>query len=77
MNSDTVIESITRNLSSAGFYCLSPVPVDLSGAVLCILSLPAHDPRSERLELRLHCEVSVVRLDPETREGQTGNCLPH
>ena len=54
MNSGTVIESTTRNLSSFGFYCLSPIPLDLSEAVLCILNLPAHDPRSNRRELPLH-----------------------
>lgn len=72
MNSDTVIESNTRNLSSFGFYCLSPIPLDLSEAVLCILSLPAHDPRNKRRELPLHCKVQVVRVDPEVQQGLTG-----
>lgn len=72
MSSDTVIESITRNLSSVGFYCLSPVPLDFSEAVLCILSLPAHDPRSKRRELPLHCQVRVVRVDTEAQQGLTG-----
>ena len=72
MNSDTVIESTTRNLSSFGFYCLSPIPLDLSEAVLCILNLPAHDPRSNRRELPLHCKVRIVRVDPGVHQGLVG-----
>lgn len=72
LNSEAIVETTTRDISSLGFYFLSPVMLDVSEAALCILILPVHDPRCRKSELPLHCKIRVVRVDPEARPGMTG-----
>ena len=38
------LESVTENLSSQGFYCLSQFPVPSGESLLCWLTVPTHDP---------------------------------
>lgn len=71
-STEKVVESMTRDLSSDGFYCLSPVPFPISERLVCILSMPAHDPHSKHRDLPLHCRVRVVRIDAGGEEGMVG-----
>ncbi len=57
------IETITRNLSSSGFYCLSPAPLAPGESLLCTLKLPAYDPKGQEETLGLECRVLVIRAE--------------
>jgi hypothetical protein len=57
------IETVTQNLSSNGFYCLSPEPLKPGESLLCTLKLPAFDPRGEERTLALQCTVVVMRAE--------------
>ncbi|HEY6989961.1 MAG TPA: PilZ domain-containing protein [Bryobacteraceae bacterium] len=61
------IESITRDLSSGGFYCLAKVPFTPGELLTCTLKVPTHDPNGKHLERSLECKVRVMRV--ELQEG--------
>lgn len=63
---DTV-ETITRDLSSSGFYCLSAKPFAVGEQLLCALQVPADNGES-----RLECRVRVVRVEENVLDGQYG-----
>jgi hypothetical protein len=65
------IETVTHNLSSSGFYCLSPVALTPGEALICTLRLPAHDPRSEQRTISLECRALVMRAEA-TSDGSFG-----
>lgn len=65
------IETITENLSSSGFYCLSTVPVMPGESLRCSLRVPAHDPKGEERMVMLECSVQVLRTEA-TSEGSFG-----
>ena len=56
------IESVTRDLSSGGFYCFTRVPLAIGEQLRCSLIIPTHDPRGKNLERSLECRVRVVRV---------------
>ena len=58
------IESVTRDLSSVGFYCLSNAPFLCGEPLICALKVPAHDPMAGERVLALECRVRVVRCEP-------------
>jgi len=66
------IETITRDLSSGGFYCLSKVPVTPGETLICTLKVPTHDPNGKHLERNLECKVRVMRVEPQEDEGVFG-----
>src|SRR5262245_40999626 len=58
-------EGETRDVSSAGFYCMvreSFIPGD---NLDCILTVPAENFSRESGNVNLHCEVEVTRVDPK------------
>jgi len=57
------IDTVTQNLSSNGFYCLSPEPLKPGESLMCTLKLPAHDPKGEERTLALECTVMVMRAE--------------
>ncbi len=57
---------MTQNLSSTGFYCLSPSPLMPGDYVVCTLKLPAHDPKGEERILALECRVRIMRAEAAT-----------
>ena len=57
------IETVTENLSSAGFYCLSPVPLTPGEGLNCTLLVPAYDPRDLERRMPLECAAVVVRAE--------------
>jgi len=62
-NWSNAIETVTQNLSSSGFYCLSQKPLTPGEALLCALKVPAYDPRREDRILALECKVLVLRAE--------------
>lgn len=59
------IESVTRDLSSGGFYCLTRVPLFEGEQLVCSIKIPTHDPHGKNLERTLECRVRVVRVAPQ------------
>ncbi len=65
------IESVTQNLSSIGFYCLSPTPLTPGQALLSTLKVPAYDPKGEDRTIHLECRAFVIRAEA-TPDGSFG-----
>jgi hypothetical protein len=57
------IETVTQNLSSTGFYCLSATPFSPGESLFCSIIVPAHDSKSEVHSLALECTVQVMRAE--------------
>jgi hypothetical protein len=68
---DTV-ETTTQNLTSDGFYCLSPSPFVPGERLNCCLKVPPHDPAGRNQVLWLECCVRVARVDPANAERGFG-----
>ena len=66
------VETLTQDLSSGGFYCLSRVPLIPGELLACTLKVPAHDPSGRELARQLDCRVRVIRVDPDSAEGLFG-----
>ena len=71
-DSSSVLETVTQNLSSNGFYCVSPVSFMPGERLHCALKLPAHDPAGRSRTLSLECRVRVVRAEPAGEPGFFG-----
>jgi hypothetical protein len=71
-HAEDAVESLTRNLSSSGFYCLSEVAFTPGQRLVCTLKVPSHDPKGKHLEQRLECQVRVLRVEPQGPEGTFG-----
>ena len=67
-----VVETVTRNLSSGGFHCLSRVPLPINETVSCTLRIPIHERSRTDSELQLECSVQVVRVEPVDEDGFFG-----
>jgi hypothetical protein len=57
------IETVTDNLSSAGFYCLSPAPLTPGETLHCVLRVPAYDPGDQERHISLECAAVEVRAE--------------
>ena len=66
------VESLTRDLSSSGFYCVTGVAFAPGERLICALSIPTHDPNGKQLELRLECKARVMRVEPQGADGAFG-----
>jgi hypothetical protein len=56
------IESVTRDLSSSGFFCLTRVQLVEGEKLVCSIKIPTHDPHGKHLERTLECRVQVLRV---------------
>jgi hypothetical protein len=66
------IESITVNLSSEGFYCLSRTLFTAGETLFCTLRVPSHDAGGHERDRILECRVCVKRAEPSANEGMFG-----
>ena len=67
------VETITTDLSSDGFHCLSPLPLEPNEIVTCALTIPEIPNRAGNRRRRvLECQVRVVRLEPPNKDGDFG-----
>ncbi len=64
-------ESRTRDISSAGFYCLLPVPVAPGETLDCYILLPPYG-RDTHQNLCLQCTAKVVRIEQGDSDGRFG-----
>lgn len=71
-NAPSTVESVTEDLSSTGFYCLSRTPLRLGEYLSCTLRIPSNDPSGKSVERHLQCRVIVVRILPDAADGQYG-----
>jgi len=66
------VESLTLDLSSSGFYCVTGVAFTPGERLVCTLKIPTHDPNGKHLERRLECRVRVMRVEPRGADGAFG-----
>lgn len=66
------VESLTRELSSSGFSCVTAVAFTPGERLICTLKIPTHDPNGKHLERRLECKVRVMRVEPQGADGTFG-----
>lgn len=66
------ISSVTRDLSSSGFYCLTIVPLTLGEILTCTLRIPVHDPYGKHMERCLQCKARVIRVTAHDPDGLYG-----
>jgi hypothetical protein len=66
------IESVTRDLSSSGFFCLAGVPLVEGEKLVCSIKIPTHDPHGKHLERTLECTVQVLRVLPQESSDSYG-----
>ncbi len=64
------METITQDLSSRGFYCLSKKQFAVGDLLRCTLRIPTNDPGGR--ESHLECRVLVVRVEENAADGQYG-----
>ena len=66
------VTTITQNLSSSGFYCVTGVAFTPGERLVCTIKVPTHDPNGKHLEQKLECQVRVLRVEPQDTEGMFG-----
>src|SRR5262245_60001851 len=66
------VETTTQNLSSRGFYCISPVPAIPGQLYICTMKVPAHQPDSADRLLSLECQVRILRVDMADTDNSYG-----
>ena len=66
------IESITRDLSSSGFYCWTRIQLVEGEQLICSIKIPTHDPHGKQLERILECSVHVLRVVPQESNDSFG-----
>jgi PilZ domain-containing protein len=71
-DSGEAVETITRDLSSTGFYCLSHLQFACGEVVICSLQIPTYEPSNTEGKLALECKAKVVRIEPGAAKGLCG-----
>ena len=66
------IESVTRDLSSSGFFCLMRAQLMEGERLVCSIKIPTHDPHGKHLERTLECRVQVLRVVPQESTDSFG-----
>jgi hypothetical protein len=59
------VESMTENLTSNGFYCVSKEPFELGERLECIIAIPAGSFGYSDSPIRLQCRVRVMRIESQ------------
>jgi len=64
LNGDTtdIVETVTRDLSSDGFYCLAKMPFVPGEFKACTLGVPTSHPRGNERVLSVECTVRIIRV---------------
>src|SRR5258706_15034960 len=66
------IDSVTKDLSSSGFFCLTRVQLAEGEKLVCSIKIPTHDPHGKHLERTLECRIQVLRVIPQETSGSFG-----
>jgi hypothetical protein len=64
------VESVTENLSSAGFFCFSEIVFTCGEPLTCTIRIQQHDSRAN--ELTLLCKARVMRVEHTSSKATTG-----
>jgi hypothetical protein len=67
---EDAVETVTQNLSSDGFYCLSRKRFIVEELLLCTLRIPMTGLGGR--ESHLECRARVVRVEENTADGEYG-----
>jgi len=67
-----VVETMTRDLSSEGFYCFSKVPFVPGERLSCTLQVPERCPSGQYVATELECRVQIMRVEPVGETGRMG-----
>jgi hypothetical protein len=70
--SSEVVETVTLDLSSSGFYCLSHIPFTCGEVLICFLQVPTYEPFNNARTLALECRARVMRREPGEANGFCG-----
>jgi hypothetical protein len=70
--SSEAVETVTRDLSSSGFYCLSHIAFTCGEVLFCSLQVPTYEPFNSAGTLALECRARVVRSEPGEGNGLCG-----
>jgi hypothetical protein len=57
-----VVESVTCDLSSEGFYCLANTPFIPGEFTTCSLAVPTNYPKNDDRVVSVECQVRIVRV---------------
>lgn len=60
-----IVETVTRDLSSDGFYCLARMPFVPGEFKLCTLGVPTSHPRNTDRVLSVECTVRIIRVQAQ------------
>jgi len=66
-----IVESVTVDLNSRGFYCSTPVPFGVGELLSCAMRVPTHEPHTRMPERSMECRVRVIRVMREN-DGNFG-----
>src|ERR1700748_1544590 len=66
------VPTVTHDLSSTGFYCITPETFMPGETLECTLTVPVHNRLGIEPGLALRCTVHVVRAEPVGDEGLYG-----
>ena len=67
-----MIETVTHNLSSDGFYCEADIPFVPGEIRRCTLSVPAYHPNDLSRFIPVQCRVRIVRVEALAESGSFG-----
>ncbi len=65
-------ESTTHDISSDGFYCLTPTAFNPGDALACQITCPSHAPDNLNKPFVIKCDIRVVRCRQDTSTGLFG-----
>lgn len=72
-NSSAPVETVTTDLSSDGFHCLSPMPLQPDSILACALTIPETSNHAANGKCRvLECQIRVIRLEAPNKDGDFG-----
>jgi hypothetical protein len=71
-HSSEAVHTVTRDLSSNGFYCLSRIPFKCGEVLICSLQVPTYEPFNNAGTLALECRARVMRREPAEADGLCG-----
>jgi len=66
------VETVTRDLSSDGFYCFCKVPFVPGERLACRLRIPGFQFEAGALNVELECRVRVIRTEEANGDGSFG-----
>lgn len=70
-SSNAIAEAVTQNISSVGFYCLSPIGLSLGESLTCLVKMPSHNAANDEI-FELECLIRVVRVEKTNEEWSFG-----